>query len=634
MRWYAPTELGVVCPHRPTLTVQGADLRRAPAMEHRWIAGAQLYMPGPPETVPGRDRHIWMLRMRIGGKNITVGHSFYGYYDRFLKDHPDWFAQGYPGQPPQMCYTNPEFIKQVVQDANDYFDGKGAKPGASVADDVFGVVPMDNSSWCKCPRCQAELNRAQEKNPQFNNGLASDYIYNFTNQVAREVRKTHPDKWIGQLAYSTYAYYPSHVKVEPNIQVQMCLHTRNWWCPSMEVNDRKVLREWSVNEPGRPRYLWIYYCFPALNATSGQYHYFPGYFAHQVVGQMALYHQAGIRGFMLENSSECGESYLMDQLEFYVTFRLADDPQLDGNKLIDEFFTRYYGAAAGPMKELYCRIEDTFTSPKCYPAAIQTSPAHQHQNEDLAWGSLGTEKRMAEWAKLVEQAKAVARTPEEKARVALWEKGQWDYMVAGRKQYETHKVGRSQPPPQVSVPRLAAPAGGDPAKVDWSQAADLKGWCGLSGDATDRQLQTRIAHDGRYLYLQLTEVVKPPTLVQGSQIWDGDDWELFFARQRQAAYYQLCVGPNGKVLALPYHDEKGQWEPGAVARSDTSAKDRWTVSLALPLDKLLPGGLSVDSKLYGNFYRGTPNALDRLAWSPPYAAGFHDTARLAEFTLQ
>ena len=433
VRWYAPGQIGLVCPKTPTLVVHGIEIRRAPAMLHRWITPSPLYLPGPPQKVPERDVQLWKLRMRIGGKNFWVCHSFYGYYDRFLKTHPDWFAQGYSGQPPQMCYTHPGFIQQVVQDARDYFDGKGIKPGATAVGDVFGLVPMDNMSWCKCPRCQAELNKAEEKNQQFNNGKASDYVFGFVNKVAREVRKTHPSKRIGALAYSDYAYYPVKEPVEPNVVVQLCLHTRNWWCPSMEANDRKVLHEWREHDPNRPLYLWLYYCFPALNARSGGFHYFPGYFAHTVVPQMKLFHDAKIEGIFMEHSSECGESYLMDQLEFYVTLKLADDPNLDGNRLIDEFFERYYGAAAKPMKELYCLIEQTFSSPKSYPPQIQRSPAHQHQTKELAWKWLATKERMGELARLMAQAREAARTPEEKQRVELFVRGQWEYVQAGRK---------------------------------------------------------------------------------------------------------------------------------------------------------------------------------------------------------
>jgi len=141
---------------------------------------------------------------------------------------------------------------------------------------------------------------------------------------------------------------------------------------------------------------------------------------------------AGKMELFIENSSECNESYLMDQVEFYVTLKMADQPELDGNQLIDEFFTRYYGAAAGPMKDQYLAIEETFSNPKNYPIEIQCSDAHQHQTKELAWGSLGTKQRMARFGQLMAQAKAAARTPQEKERVALFEQGQWEYMRKGQ----------------------------------------------------------------------------------------------------------------------------------------------------------------------------------------------------------
>ena len=445
VRWYIPSEIGTVCPTSTSLEVSGEDVRRSPDMIHRWITPTALYIPTPSGPVPAEDVALWKLRMRIGGRNFWVCHSFYGYYDRFLTTHPDWFAQGYEGRPPQMCYTNPEFIAQVVQDARDYFDGKGALPGATAVGDVFGLVPMDNMSWCKCDRCQAELNQAEMGNPQFSNGKASEYIFRFVNKVATEVRKTHPDKWIGALAYSDYAYYPEGVELEPNIVVQMCLHTRNWWCPSMERNDLKVLNTWARREGARrPLYLWLYYCFPALQAQYEHHGVFPSFFAHTVVKQMALYHEAGIEGIFMEHSSECEQTHLMDVPDIYVTLKLADDPSLDGDALIDEFFTRFYGAAAEPMRRLYERIEQTYCSPGSYPPEIQSSPAHQHQTEELAWKWLGTSERMAEFGGLLAEAERTAATDVEKQRVGLFRKGIWEHMTEGRRQWVHKTAGAGQ----------------------------------------------------------------------------------------------------------------------------------------------------------------------------------------------
>ena len=632
VRWYVPGDLGTCYSPTKTLAVAGRDIRRAPSMIHRWITPTAFYMPTAADRLSNTDVVLWKLRMRIGGQAFWVCHSFYGYYDRFLKDHPDWFAQGYEGQPPQMCYTDPEFIRQVIQDANDYFDGKGAQPGATALGDVFGLVPMDNMSWCKCPRCQAELNQAEMTNPQFSNGKASNYIFSFANQVAREVRKAHPDKWIGALAYSDYAYHPD-IPVEPNVVVQMCLHTRNWWCPSMERNDLKVLNGWVRTERNPPLYLWLYYCFPALQAKYDGYRVFPSYFAHTAVRQMKLYHEAGIRGIFMEHSSECDQTHLIDVPDMYVTLKLADDPTLSGNALIDEFFRRFYGAAARPMRELYLKMEDTYSNPKSYPVEIQKSPAHQHQTEQLVYGSLLTDQRMAQFGRLVAQAQNAAKTDLEKQRVELFREGIYDYLVQGRKQHEERLQTRAGAPPRITVPKVEA-ADGDLGRVDWSKAAPLGGWRTCQGDQTDRRVEGRVAHDGRYLYVELSEQLDATRLVSTGAIWDGDDWEVFFARERNASSRQIGVAPNGKHFALRHGEEGGAWTDGVQVASDTSGGDHWTVRFAFPVGTLLPRGVEPRTTFYANFYRASPGAGNLLAWSPNLKASFQDTSRLGELTLE
>jgi hypothetical protein len=89
VRWYAPGELGLVCPHQATLVVKakaggakrvddglhperrvgGSDspqgrrgmweVRHQPAMIHRWITPTPLYLPGPPTQAPARDVETW-----------------------------------------------------------------------------------------------------------------------------------------------------------------------------------------------------------------------------------------------------------------------------------------------------------------------------------------------------------------------------------------------------------------------------------------------------------------------------------------------------------------------------------------------------------------------------------------------
>jgi len=633
VRWYLPADLGTTYSESPTLTIKGRDVLRKPAMEYLWITPTRLYVPTWDDPVSGFQTKLWKLRMRIGGVPYSCNHSFYGYYDRFLKSNPEWFAKGYNGKPPQMCFTNPGFRAQVVKEAREYFDGHGSRRGAQAAGNFFGLVPMDNSSYCKCDACQALMDPAEENNPQFSNGRASRYVFDFANAVAKETRKTHPDKFIAALAYSRYAYYPKGLTLEPNISVQMCLHMRNWWVPAMAANDRRVFRQWTSHEAGkRPLYLWLYYNFPAGLGRGRAFRCFPGYFAHTVVRQMKMYHAAGIRGLFMEHSSEVGHPHMLDLPDMYVTFKLADDPTLDGNRMIDEFFERFYGAAAEPMRQLYGRIEETFSNPANYPKEIQEAPG-RHQNEEIAWGVLGTPARMAEFGRLMSKARASAKTRTETERVALFDRGVWQYMVAGRKQYLERRAGRMRKPPRASVPRIAN-AGGDAAKVDWAAAAMLGPWKTAMGDDIDRQVESCIAHDGAFLYVQLTERLDPKRLVAAGDVWSGDDWEMVFARRRGRPYFHFAVSPRGATQAQRRGDKVTPWVCGARVVSDTTARDRWVVRVALPLGKLTDGGLKPGDRFYANFYRASPRASRLLAWSPPFVSSFHDLKRLGELVLE
>ena len=455
VRWYLPTELGLVCPKTATLQINPTEVRRSPHMKYRWVGdcpfpsdlcGDTVAESAPP-PLSRREQLLFRHRHRLGGQRYRANHSFGGYYGRFLFDHPDWFAQGYEGRPPQMCYTNPGFIAQVVQDARDYFDGKPVHPGAVAFGDYFALVPMDGNRWCRCTDCQGWINRSAKraiKAEQFSNDSASEYIFSFVNSVAKEIMTSHPEKHLAALAYADYAYPPVTLKLQPNVSVQMCLHARNVHDTSLQKNDARLLAEWAKESLERPKYLWLYYCFPSLAAVrpaiSGdkqQWRCFPGFFAHSIPEQMKSYVDAGVQGIYYQPSYLAGgdsggrslqQSPLLDQLEFYVTWKLADDPSLDGNQMIDEFFVRYYGNASTPMKKVYETIEK-----------IYAAPAPSHQNEQYAWTRLGTEKTMAKLDTLMNEARMAAQTKVEKQRVALFDKGIWRYMLAGRKAYLDRK---------------------------------------------------------------------------------------------------------------------------------------------------------------------------------------------------
>ena len=469
VRWYGPGDSQMVFPETETLVVEPQDIRRRPAFAWRTMfPWTQFTMALELYNQPSHeDLALFWRRLRAGGEAYACNHSLEGYYDRFwmqnpqhpdvfVAEHPDWFAQGYSasdleaygGQPPQLCYSNQELVEQVVRDARRYFDGEGAANGAEAAGKFFAMVPMDRGGrghWCRCPECQSQIDQERLSENSFDsNGSASDYWFGFVNKVARELAKSHPDKYISTLAYAGYSYYPRQVKLEPNVSVQMCLHSRNFWAPGMQQDERAWYQQWVEHERGRPLYLWLYHCMPELQIAEGPpFRCFPGFHAHAVGEQFKSFASDGIRGAFIEGVS--------DQVDAYVTIKLLDDPTLDVDAVLDEFFTRYYGSAAEPIKQFYLCVEETYGNPANYPEEIQKNLKDDFfQTEEMAWKYLGTAERMAKLGSLMDEATQHAVGEVEQQRVALFRHAIWDHMLEGRRQYLANQPGNQCHPEENS----------------------------------------------------------------------------------------------------------------------------------------------------------------------------------------
>ncbi len=423
--WFNPTEFGTYCPRQPTLTVAGGQLRRSPFMKYRfaayptsenydlytglWPAGSegckmweaaaypqlQRRFTGGDYTLAKRGWNtLFRLRHREGGEPCFGNHSLYGYYRRFWEAEKgqedlfegrraDWFAQGYEGQPPQMCYSSRGLVEQVAKDACEFFETGKTYPGSQAGGDCFCVEPMDNSLFCKCDDCQKWLDGRDADCPFFTNGRHSDYFFQFVNEVAKIVGEKHPAKHIVCLAYMTHGSPPRKFKLAPNVIVQYCFacNRLNYDRASYE-HEVNLLEQWRQEYPGRTLYLWLYYTFPVEVANNGKFHCFPGFFAHAVGEQFDLFRQHDYRGVF-----HCGYG---QEVEAYITYRLMDDPALGIDMLLDEYFTRLYGPAAGPMRRFYETVEQAYGDPANYPEAIATKriEGHHHQTEEMAWGYL------------------------------------------------------------------------------------------------------------------------------------------------------------------------------------------------------------------------------------------------------
>ncbi len=468
VRWYLPTEFGIAYEKMSGFDDNQKNIRRKPSIEHRsqnysyrlpkdliTDTGKDAVDPG---TLDWSEQQLWLFRQRIGGKKYVANHSLAAaYLPGAVKTHPEWFKIAKHANnaelfdftdrrvPKQICFSNADFRNYYIGLIDQYFkkdyNNNGCNaPCHAVSYKVDGensiigrgncvsITPDDFNPEC-CEAC-AKLKDTSEKaaaSGLFLKGIYTPLVWTIVNNYAKGIKKIHPEAVVSALAYQGYAHVPAF-EIEDNVVPMLTLSIRNTYSIQTQKHESTLFDAWIAKMGDRKLYVWLYYTFPIWNANSGKYRSFPGFTAKKVGGRVKEMIQKGIDGIFME-SGEVNPYYrdiAMSHLEEYITWRIADDVTLDPNQLFDEFFVRFYGSAAKPMQELYEYITAIYENPANYP-----NKPFVHQNEEIAWGSLGTPERMKKIEALLKAGEAAAQTESEKSRVAFFRKNIFDYMKRG-----------------------------------------------------------------------------------------------------------------------------------------------------------------------------------------------------------
>lgn len=645
VRWYLPTDIGIVYDETKNLSVAEMDIRRKPYAIYRTHYTNDLIpedFVGDIEinqikNLPRRETMLFHLRQKGGGTKYNISHSFYGWYERFSRTHPEYFAQGYPltGQI-NLCYSNPDVVRQIVQDARDFFDGKLETkyyPGLLADNSVFPIDPMDTTVFCKCDNCRKLLEKAAGRGRgQYSTDAASEYWFATVNLVAKELQKTHPGKRLGVLAYHAYAYPPKTFKLEKNVDIRFCQAIRDVYNLDWKRNELAILKEWQETNPDNIKSVWLYFCNPALSDKYQNCRGIPGFFADHIPEIFKNYFACNVRGFFYEPSYRKGingnntQGFLLDQLESYLYYKLIDHPELDGNVLVDEFFARYYGKAGDAMKKLYRGIQSAYCDPENYPKDGSLS------YEATCWSKIGTPERMDQWGKFMEEARMLAASGKDiyRKRVEIFDNGIWKkQMLQGSSTFNKRKVVLNSTMKQATAPRIVNAEPGNPKTVDWKKAGVLGGaWQEKDGGKFNRDMEARACHDSRYFYFLLEDHIETAKLKK-AQNW-GDGCELFFGVRRGYPLRQICIGHSGDFDCLVYDIlvTRDRWKSNVKVFSETSDPKVWRLYLAIPLEEL---GLKPGQMLYCNLLRNQNNK-NEACWIPTFA-GHIEPSRLGEIYL-
>ncbi len=656
VRFYGFGDQGIAFVPSPTLKfAPGADVRRAPAMDayRRPYFGSRVreQLPG----VTARDEKLLQLRWRANCMYGEVNHSVMGVWYSHYKPskvpsraklfkgaRPDWFAQGYAGKnapnclrrvdypgdvdiPPQLCTSAEGPVEYFADEAVRMHRGErieGSFANRPVMDGepfYYPVQEQDSGAWCNCERCQG--------NPRLKNYLFRHF--DWVNRIARAARAKDPSVGIGTLAYGDTLDYPEGLRLEDNVLVQMCVGPQSWFHPYTYEMQHGRYKRWVEKEASRrPLTLWLYFLCPWAEAKSVHKYgkFFPIHYPRHTGRYFKEFTADGIRGFFAEVTPR------YHLLEAYVAARLSDDPSLDPEAMLDEHYSLYYGAAGAAMKRFAEAFESESYDIANYSDRVRQmriigSYVYRFHSERDNW-FLGSAERVKRLDCMMDEVKAAARTPLEKARVADFCSRIWNTAVEGRREFEERERIRAVPLPYMA-PGAVPDCGGDVAKVDFGQARRTQALRTLDNHVAPSVAAFRLANDSTHLYLEFREKGGDAAAHPQFGGWENGI-EVFLATRQEGDYLQFCVGTDGTVKALRQLVVEGasRREPASVPKAVSACTpEGWTVRVAVPFAEI-PHGAKPGDYLYGNFFRTRRwEGGVSTAWSPifceHYLSGLH-----------
>jgi hypothetical protein len=222
-------------------------------------------------------------------------------------------------------------------------------------------------------------------------------------------------------------------------------------------------------------------------------------------------------------------------------------------------------------------------------------------------------------------------------RVAIFDKGVWQYMLRGRELYvKKMKSEYGSPISAVRIPMAINVIDKSLAGTEVSEALRLDRWRCLYGDPTSRKdVLARFIHNGKELYIILEESMLRSEPVIADDITGGDYWQILLAsgNGENDVLYELLVSgkkANGKMIA---EGVDSGWDFGGSVEGRIIGSNCWQVVVKVPLEKMglkeveIKGG-----KIFMNVIRRNNFSKDEPMLSPSFVS-FTDRKSLIRFLL-
>ncbi len=339
VRWYTPE---ITCvPTMQNIPLPEKEYRYNPPMMSRC------------QAVGNKATLEWCVRNRLTsvtpwgslpekyGGGVSQGpdmHTFYRMISRnTLQGHPTWTAEingkreaaitDYWG----LCLSNKDVRKYLIDRTMEW-------ARKHPENKIVWIGQNDGSGYCTCTQCR-EFYTAH-------GGQPSSLIVQLVNELADALKKEMPDKFAKTLAYDWSLSPPHHMELKDNAIVMFC-PMGQYAKTIARDSDRAALRQSIADWRKLAKNLDCY-----LYSAPSENYWFTEPCTYSAAEDIRWAHENGITG-VYAHVSGYNRSYGSDQVYMrgWVYARLAWDPALNTQLLVDDFARGYFGPAGNTVTE-------------------------------------------------------------------------------------------------------------------------------------------------------------------------------------------------------------------------------------------------------------------------------------------
>jgi len=559
-RWYFSGEFGEVLPETQSIALPQVEKEIHPDFPLRRFTGA-AYKFGKTNK-----RHaLWIMRLGLGGAKVSGVHgiNYVIHRDQTRKEHPDWYVLrngkrdtvSGGGKP---CLSSKGLLEDNIDFVRTYFDVYDRRS--------VSVMPTDGFVMCECELCKGKY--SPELGPR---GVQSNLVWDYVNNVAKEVYKTHPDRRIVCASYGSYSVPPTNIDhFSPNVYVMMNNGRLAFVDPEIReiaVNRRKeFLKKVSSKRP-----------FSTHDNYSVGASAVPIYRPHTIAEDVRSLKGICFGEYIEENSLRPHEvrygqpepvKLAVNHLNIYVTARFWWDADQDIDALLNEYYRKYYGPAEKEMKAFfeYCEANTR---------------------------TLGKSKEQIE--KMLELIGIAEKKAGEKSiygrRIALVVKS----LEASRNLLRQLSIDRSDVPifrPQrIDRNDSKITIDGNLDEPYWKRFRSFEQLEDSVAKGKKPKTQTLfkslMSHSNLYIAVVCEQEASEKTerTIQKKDdpsIWDGEYVDILIETDAYA-YYRISVSPDGNIVDLKVNgeDQDFRWDSQAEYAIQR-AENKWTFEIKIP----------------------------------------------------